>query len=364
MKVSEFKDICEALGKFATTREKAVGSESKIGVQVSNGVLKFIASSDSAGIIVTAGPHEGKFAYAVDARPFLQSAKALPSKQDMTIEVAQDGLTIVAQGGGKVRMKPTGGLDVFTRKPKEFRAKAEVKKGQWPQIARLFKAVSNKLEVPGVQVVNGTAHAVAVAPGNRSSYVSIAIPGATGPDGYAASATLDFWDGLRAIEADGTLEFGKSGMIARSGTVEVYSAPHLVAKYDAASGTPLDAHEPPAWPLMQPPDGMSVKVTLPRRDFITVLKGQAPFDAHNRVTLDVKGSLMSVSAFASDTEQTVPVVAVGKGRKSVRSDYLTGILSNMDGKEVTLEWGSGSHAVSITSEDHAGWTILLAPVAI
>lgn len=364
MKVSEFRDICDALGKYATTREKATGSESKIGVQVANGVLKFIASSGDAGVVVAAGPHEGRFVYTVDARPFLQSAKALPAKQNVDLSVDKDGLTIIAEGGGRIKMNPAGTMEGFTRKPKEFTASVPVPATSFAQIAKVFKAVSGKIEVPSIQIVDGAAHIVAVAPGNRPMYASVMLPGAIGEDGYSASATLDFWDGLRAIKSDGVIEFGRGGMLARSGTVECYSAPYLVSKYDAASGTTHASHEPQAWPLMSVPTGNEVAVKVQRSTIVTVLRGQAPFDEHNRVTLRVAGGLLSVSAFGSTAEQSIPVEARGAGTKSVRSDYLTSILSNLDGKEVVLKWGSGTTAISVHAKEHSDWTILLAPVAI
>jgi hypothetical protein len=365
MKVSEFRSFADALSKFATTREKSKGPESKIGVQVSSGRLKLIAGSDVAGIVIDVMPIEGKYTYAIEARPFLQSAKVLPARQEVNINVTPERFEILAEGGGKMALEPSCSLaDAgFPKKPKAFEAKASVYGEKFTQLAKLFKGISAKVEVPCIRTANGRAYAIAVAPGNRPMYASLELP-AEGKEEYSASAYLEFWSALRALDKDGSIEFGRQGVLAKSENIECYSAPYLVSRYNQSTGMPELAHEPEPWPILGDTGNHEVLVTLNKRDLLTIVKGQAPFDEHNRVTLSVDVGMLNVSAFGSDTGQTIPVEGRGHGARSVKADYMATMLSNMDAKQVSLGWGGGSPPVSITAQEYSSWTILLAPVAM
>jgi hypothetical protein len=174
----------------------------------------------------------------------------------------------------------------------------------------------------------------------------------------------EFWDGLAAVTADGSIKWGKDGVIATGGGVEVFSAPYLISKYDPETRTAGEPKEAPAIPIMRATGKYDVIVTMPRKEFIDIIRGQAPFDEHNRVTLLVSPDMLRVSAFGVETGQEVSAKAMGTGFRSIKADYLNGLLNSIDAKEVSLGWGAGMPAVSITAEGYENWTVLLAPVAI
>lgn len=362
MKVSEFRDICDALARFASVRETAKPPESLIGVQVSKGELRLIAGSDVAGMVVMVGPAEGEFGYTIQARPFLQSAKALTAKDTVDIIADTDRLTVKASGGGSVKFNRVGKLlDAgFPRKPKDPQASVHVDVGQFEQISQLFTVISAKVEVPTIQRVGDTAYISAVAPGDRPRYASLRLDGCEGPEGYSASGYLDFWEALKALEHSGTLKWGRGGVSAISGPYECYSAPYLVSKYDPKTKTAEPAREPDGWPILEA-KSPTISFTLDKKTLIALVKGQSPHDEHNRITLEVDNGSVEVRPYGSEEGQSVPASTQGSGVRSVNAEYLLGLLNKIDSKEITVGWG-GQPALSLTAKGYERWTILLAPV--
>ncbi len=368
MRVSELRKIVEPLARFATTRETAQPPVSLIGVQARMESVKFIAGTSTSGSIVTVpeGISVKEVAnFAISARQLLQAVKVLPAKEEVDVVVDLSRLSIVAAGGGKVEFDSVCPLSNvgFARKPKDFVAKGKIAGKEFKRIARVFKEISAKVEVPAVQVVGNYAYATAIAPGNRGRYATFKFE-AEGQNEYNMSAYLDFWTALAGIEDDGFLYWGPKGLLAKSDNVEIYSAPYLVSKYDQKTKTAELPRETAPWPLLQIKGELDTGFTIERKALLDIVRGQAPFDEHNRVTLIVDAGSLRVTPFGGDSGMEVPVTAHGKGIRSVRADYMTGLLSNMDSRDVSLRWGSGVPAVSIAAEDYEGWTILLAPVAL
>jgi hypothetical protein len=368
MKVSDYKEIATSLSKFATTREKADGPESLIGVQNKGGVLKFIAGTSRAGVSVTTTDYTSSAdgSFTISARPFLQAAKVLPARSNVDILVSDKRVAIVTEGGGKIELDSTGTIKEagFAKRPKNDVAFGSIEGADWGRLAKMFRTISAKIETPCVQYVEGVGYASVVAPGERPRYASYRFPAQCDTEGYNMAGYREFWDGLAAITVSGVLKWGKDGVIASGGGVEVFSAPYLVSRYDSDTGTAEDPREMPPIPILRATGKYDVIVTMPRRELIDIVKGQAPFDEHNRVTLKVTPNRLLVTAFGVDTGHEVPITAIGVGFRSVRADYLNGLLNSIDAKEVSLGWGSGMPVVSITSEDYSQWTILLAPVAM
>jgi hypothetical protein len=368
MKVSEFRTYIDLLSRFATTREKATGPQSYVGIQKRGAELKFISGVSTAGVVVDIPEHEsetGNFTYTVNARPLLQSAKVLPAKANITIVADRGGLHIQTEGGGvfdlsktDVSMREAG----FAKRPKEFQAEGPVSVKNLKRMSKLFKAVSAKIEVPGVQVKGGTAFATVVAPGNRAQYVNYRFP-ASGQDGYNMAAYRSFWEALTHFQSDGILKWGKQGVLLESDGATCFSAPYLTSTYDPAIGVG-PAQEAPPWPIMMATEKSDIAFTIDRKVFIDIVKGQAPLDEHNRVTFIVDTGSVRVTPFGSTDGMDVPCKGKGTGIRSVSADYLNGLLSHMDAKEVTLRWDDGVPAISITAEDYENWTILLAPAGL
>jgi hypothetical protein len=362
MKVSEYRDIASALGRFATSRETAQPPESVIGIQNKNGALKFIAGTDHAGIVIGTTDYTSSEdgAFTISARTFLQAAKALPARSNVDILLSKDRLTIKTEGGGRIDLNSVGSLKDagFPKKPKEHVATGSIPAAEWSRISKLFKTVSAKVEVPCVQYMKGRGYVITIAPGNRSSYVNLSFPATSEIEEYAMAAYRDFWDGLTALSGDGVIQWSKNGVIASDGKVEVFSAAYLVHKQGE------EPHEVAPWPVLLNTGHSDISITMPRRQLIDIVRGQAPFDEQNRVTLNVDTGKLLVTPFGVEEGQEVLAGTSGKGFRSVSAGYLNNILTNMDSKEVTLRWGAGMPAVSITSEEYENWTILLAPTAI
>ena len=373
MKVSEYRKVVDALGRFATTRETARGPESLIGVQCSVLQIKLIAGSSVAGVVVqlpsedcdttTDGPLH--FSYTVDARALLQSAKILPAKETIRFKIDRNMLSVIVSGGGKLELKATDTLlnqAGFHKKPKVFTAKAFVYGESFARIARIFSEISEKVEVPSIQIDGKYAYAVAVSSGKRARYANIRLEG-DGPDGYSASGYLDFWESLKSLTADGEVGFGRNGILAVSGNIECYSAPYLTSRYDPETKISHEPKEPPAWPILGTKN-MLTSFKMERKGLIDIIRGQAPNDEHQRVTVRISKNAVFISAFGSETGLTIPTETTGSGFRSFRADYMTGLLRAMDSKEVTVCWGDPAKAIRIDAVEYPNWTILLAPISL
>jgi hypothetical protein len=368
MKVSELKKITDLLARFATTREKATGPESYLGVQKRGQELKFIAGVSTAGVVVDVPEHEsedGDYAYTIDARPLLQTVKVLPAKTVITLRTDKSGLHIQTEGGGVFDLSKTNVSlrDVgFAKKPKGFLAEGVLDVKTLKRMSKLFKSVSAKVEVPSVQIKGGTAWATAVAPGNRSQYVNYRFP-ASGLDEYNMSAYRSFWEALTHFKDDGVIKWGKEGIMIETESASVFSAPYLVSKYDPKVG-PEPPRETEPWPILAMKGETKIWFKMDRKTLIEIVKAQAPLDEENRVTFTIDTGSLRVTPFNSKDGMDVPCEGKGTGIRSVSADYLNGLLSHMDAKEVTLRWDDGVPAISITAEDYEKWTILLAPAGL
>jgi hypothetical protein len=367
MKVTELREITDALSRFATTREKNTGPTSRIGVQVSSGVMKMISGNQTAGMIVTVQPAEGKYNFTFEARSFLQAAKILPAKDEVELEPSPAGLSMKTAAGGGLKLVPNGVLQDagFAKKPKTPRAKAAVPESEWHHLSRIIKEVSQELVFPSLHVVEKCVHISIIAPGGmHPRYATCTLDLVDGEDGYYCGSYNDFWEALKPFKTDGTLSFGRDGVLATSGRLEAYSGPYLVSKYDAKTGTYESPREPEPWPILKVEGELATSFTIDRKALLAVIKGQAPYDSENRVTLEVTSGSLVVRPYGSEAEQRLPTSTVGSGVKSVRADYLGGYLSTMDCKEVTVGWHLTAKAIVVTGDGYERWTLLVAPTAI
>ena len=367
MKVTEFRTIADALARHATTREKNSGPTSRIGVQVSNGVLKLISGTSTAGMIATVQPAEGKFSYTVDARPFLQAAKVLPAKDQLEMVATASELTLNTSAGGGLRLQSSGELrDAgFAKKPKDPRATASVPDAEWVRLAKTIKEVSQELVAPSIHAVGSDVNISIVAPGGlHPRYATCTLPFLSGEDGYYASAYNEFFESLRALEGDGVLSFGKDGVLASAGRLEAYSGAYLVSPYDDTTKRAEEPREPEPWPILRVSGEMAVSFTIDRKNLLAVVKGQAPYDSENRITMEVTAESLVIRPYGSESEQRLPASTQGSGVRSVRADYLGGYLSTMDCKEVTVGWHTTAKAIVVSGDGYERWTLLVAPVAL
>lgn len=370
MKASEFKRITTALALFASSRETAEAPESLIGVQVSNGVAKLIAGKGPAGVVVTlVGDTPGKFAYTVSARPLLQAAKVITAKQEVEIKVTESHAEITTSDGGSVHLARDGSLSEagFPRKPKEFVVESQVRGEQFGQLASVFDAIHGdyEIEAPSLQQIGDESHFVCVTPvkDKRALYGHLTVAG-KGENEYFAAAYPVFWRSLKALDADGVIRWGNEGVMAVSGAVELYTTPYRVSPYDPKTRRSETPRPPEPWPIMALAGAPSVGLTVDKKAMIEAVKGVMPNDEHGRIVVEVKpDGLVNLSAFGTDKGIQIPGQTVHKGHRACDSALLLKALRAIDGKTATIGWAQ-QPAMIISAPEMAGWTILLAPVAL
>lgn len=372
MKASEFKEIVQVLSLFANIRETAKPPESQIGVQVNNGVAKLIAGSGPAGTVVTLdGETPGKFSYTVEARPFLQSAKVITGKQEVTLDINEKGVTISTSEGGRVFLKAEGRLleAGYAKKPKVAVVRTALPGPAFKQLAKVVDAINDDFEVdpPGLEQIEDKTHVVIVQPlKSRAMYARFeAVGERLEPeiDGYHVAAYALFWRAMKHFTADGLIEWGEDGLLAISGPYELYATSYRVSEYDPQTRRSEPPRHPDAWPIMSLAYEASVLLTMEKKPLVEAIKGVMPFDEHNRVTLSVGPSGVEVSAFGQEKGMLVPADTKNEGHRSVNADYLLKLLRAMDGKSVTIGWAQ-QPAMILSAPEMVGWTILLAPVAM
>lgn len=368
MKVSEFRKVCDALSRFATTREKASGPESLIGVQKKGETLKFISGKGNAGMVVSVDEHDseaGDYKFVIPARPVLQAAKILPARSEIVIRTDKGGVHLQAQGGGTIDISrdPLSLREAgFPLKPKRTSVKGFIDAKNLKRMSKLFKAIAAKVEVPTLQVEEGVGYAVVVAPGNRGSYANYRFPVEAEGNGITMAAYREFWDALTHFDVDAEISWDIAGVVVRSGNLECFSGPLLFGGWDGQKSVPAEPAQ--SWPILVATEGSDVSFTMERKQLLTAVKSQAPFDELNRITLEVMSGSVRVSPFGNSDGMDLPCETTGKSIRSVDADYLTALLNAMDSKDITLRWSGGVPAISLSSEDYGSWTILLAPVTL
>jgi hypothetical protein len=229
MKVTEWRKVIDSIKTFASTRQKAEGPESLVGVQATDGVVKLIAGSDVAAIIVTLDDvkaDEGRYGFAIPARMLIESAGVLPTKDEVSISVSKGLLTIHASGGGRLDLKAIGNLSTagFPKKPKVFSATGAVVSQQWGQMTRLFGDILDKYKVLNhinLKVI-GDEMSIVSSSINYDRYASVKVVKESGDD-CSFFPVNQFWNGLKALTDDGKMMAGPEGFLATDGRVEVFS---------------------------------------------------------------------------------------------------------------------------------------------
>lgn len=371
MKASEYKELAQASGVFASPREGAMPPESLIGVQVGRGKAKFISGSGPAVMIASLpGEYAGRFSYTIEARPFLQAAKVVTGKQEVTIDIEPEGVTISTSDGGRVFLRAGGLLSEagFAKKPKAFVVRSSINASAFSQLAKVFDVVHGDIEIeaPSLEQVDEASHLVAVQPGSRAMYVHFETLGEMlEPEirGYNAAAYPSFWRSLKHFNAAGLIDWGEEGVLASSGQYELYATPYRVARYDPETRTSESPRAPDPWPILALAAKPTVSFTVEKKPLMEAIKGVMPRDEHGRVTLAVRSGALEVVAWGEESGIRMPVESLNEGHRAASSGYLLKLLRAMDGKSVTIGWSQQPPLV-LASPEMEGFTILLAPVAL
>lgn len=300
------------------------------------------------------------------SRPLLTAAKAMSGKLDLRIQATSRGIEVLTDKGGSLEVPHFGELrDAgFAKKARQPVARAVIEGRQWGQLAKLFDAVQQDIEnpTPTLDFTTETGYLTAVMPTEKKAlYATLEVP-TEGAAVYGAAYT-DFWRSLKVLKEDGTLNFCKDGVVAVAGNIEVFCTPYLVSRYDAKKKIANPPQHPEPWPVLGFKGNPTTSVKVDRKKLIEIIKGQAPLDEQNRVTLNINDAALLVTAYGAESGFEIPVATSGTGIRSMNADYLMAILRAIDSKEVTLSWGN-SPAVKVDAEGFTGWTILVAPTML
>jgi DNA polymerase III sliding clamp (beta) subunit (PCNA family) len=363
MNIAEFKKVCDALGRLASVRASAPLPQSAIGVQVKNGKMKWISSDGEAALSADMDEMDGDFSYYVAARPLLQSAKVFKGKGEVTLYATREGLNIETDDRQSITLKAMGTLPEanFPKRPRDFRASVPASKETFSQMSKVLPAISNlgnfKFGVTTLSCSNSSVDIEVLAPGVGAILARLSLVGFD-KDYFNVGVRSSVWDALRACISDGDIRFGDSGVSVRSGRFE------LVAGSILASGKDGSTTHWPASGLKTfdgPPDAT---FHIEKKRLVDLLKGIAPHDEHNRVTVTVGSNGIKVSPFASDVGISLQIPTFGSGSRSFRADYLESICKTIEGKEVTIGWTTNNPSIMVVSPEMMRWLIMLAPVAL
>lgn len=361
MKLSVLKDIADTMSRYADIRAPDADPRSKIGIQVdASGMMTMIAGDKECGILYRVGAdcetESAPFSYAIDCRPFLQAVKLLSGKGDVALYADKEGLSVRSNSGGSVSIQPSCSLKSagFIPKPKQFLISFNVEAKTWEQFSRIIPAIDPvSFEPPTIQASGGKARVVAVAKGNRPCYAMYEADEPRMEETVIQTKT-SFWEGLKVLSEDGTIQAGLAGVIATSSQVECWAAPFPGG--DAAT----------AWPVLGVSGTPQAQATVQRTALIDAVRGVVPQedkDEYGRITVQFSAGALVMSGFGDEGGITLPAKTIGSAVRSLRSDYIVKMLRASFGKQVTISV-YGSPPISISSQDMPGWTILVAPVAL
>ena len=337
--------------KFATIREKSEGIDTRIGVQAGGGRLKFISGDGVNGMIVDVMDTSAKSSFYIAARPFLQGIKALPAKSNVDIQVDKDGLTLVSDKGGKLRLAARGPLSAagFAKPPKgDVRAVVDIDSATADQISRLYPAIVSGEEklsetYGSIAIVANTAYITFVEPSVKTKYASYKTECFTNEECEIVASSA-FWEAMTS--SGGGEIMIQDGITVRKGNRILY-ATHTNEE---------------SWPVFGV-DGKQETFTCERKVLIDVLKGQMPHEKFGRVVLSWKDDALEIRPFGGEGGQTIPVKTSGDAIRGMDGQLLVSVLNALTDKQVTVGIVAGSPAVILLSESYKDWTLMIAPLS-
>jgi len=347
---AEWRDIGENLGRFASIREKAESPSDRILIQADKGQLKLIAGDYSKTIVVSVGATEQQGKALVPARILLQAIKTLKSKGDAELLINGDGAIIRTSFGSEIAMAdmrshfrvlrptPYDGTGYFVSFPAGFLADA----------GKYLKAAIGEF-APWDQVLGRSR--------KGSFHLSACedhIMATVGPLSLAQDVTLHFKADLFPALI-GMEDAGGIWVPEHTGTL-VHQAQIGSGKYRVAA---VLNQKYPSWPALALPK-YTVLVKADKKLLIDNFKALAGRHQYSRVTLVADGSSLTIKGGDAGAAK-VQAEVTGKGTLPVNATFMAKVLTAVDGKSVTVEFGDAPSSVRVVG-DKNNWPLLVAPM--
>jgi hypothetical protein len=321
-------------------------------VQAVGGQLKLVAGTHESTLIVSAGPTEAKGKALVDARLFLNAAKSLRGKGEVTFLVSPEGATIKVSTGGEVTLPNVSTVLPDWLKPTtthtgdaQFRAKF------WPEASKVITAttgdywpfshvhIATDRELVRLTSTDGVACATTLLSGEDDL-----IP--IGPIGSISSV---FTAALKNLDESGDIQWDADTLTVTAGpykaVTQLYRAYTAIAKAESL---------------------MTESVTfvdVDRKVLTDMVRGVASNDEFNRVALAARDASLTVHPYDNRAASVkVPASVAGQATTvGVDAAVLSRCLTASPGKTVSLGWSPSGTPIQFLDKDWP-WRMFLAPV--
>lgn len=350
LSITDFKDLCDTLSRFADIRETAKEPRDRVVMQVGGGRMKFIAGTEDTTVVVDAGPAEGKAKAVVKARLLLHAAKAVRGRGSVRIEVNRAGALLEASTGGRVTLASfTSLVPDFVRPPKKSEASTVRDHPGFGLASRVFPAITSKHHPCDKVYLTSADKLLYLTATDQRSFGRWAMSSGMAFEGSLGALPRDLFPAMRDLVEPGPLAFGDGRVAIRSGRFLV--------------GARL-LGEAVSWANELPEASDNVQVVAERKPLIDALRGMAGSDAHARVRLLARGDELLVENWEGAGSMSLGALIDGDGRVGVDADRMRKLLTALPGKSVRIEFdGSRPGNIRLTAEEATGWQTLLAPVA-
>jgi hypothetical protein len=369
LSISDYKTAAEMLGRFANVREGAPEPTDRILIQFDT-VIKFVAGDDHSTVIVDTGtPVSSKGKALVSARLFLQAAKTLRGKGELTFELdGKGGAVLKTHTGGKVVLPRIADALPGWVRPSEEPANAivlETPDGLWPDLSKVIGVGPGKHYWPW-DMVHFEQYEGQLSLVWTDNYRWVSYPLARGLNlsgyTYFGSVPVEFVKSLKAFEGATGFTLSKDRMHVSSGASHAVS--RLVWATDPKAGKTLFEQ---ARLGGQRPVEVYSGATVSRKDFIDNLKAVSSADEHGRVTAMVEAGAVKVYGYGHERDGSMTMNASmtqGRGYISFNEELATKLLSGLKDKEVTFLFPMRGMGPVQFKESKWGWQMYLAPIAL
>jgi hypothetical protein len=343
--------VCKSCSKTWLARDinRQYDPTDSILIQATNGRLKLVAGTADSTLIVDAGETSATGKALISAKLLLNAAKSLRGKGTVEFEVTPEGATVRVSTGAEMGLPNTEDkMPDWVRVPKQDVAATPFPAGFLAEMAKVFDATTGKYWPYSHVAVSSKGQALRFAGSDR---YAVAMVDLEGPEvlgeAYRGSISSVFTGSLRGIDGGGTIRMTDDTLWLVAGP---YTA--VTRLYEAFS-----YYFPSI--LEREPD---TTAEIDKKVLIDMVKGVASQDEHNRVALAAREATLTVHPFLDPaTSVKAPALVQGEGSVGLSSDILSRCLAAYPGKSVTLGWSPGRAPLRIVDRTWP-WTLLIAPV--
>ena len=349
MTITEFKALCETLGRFASVREKAPEPEDRILVTAQGGSLSFTAGTEGYSVTATVGETSDTGWVVVPSRMLLASAKALRGRGEVDVRVEPNVVTLLASTGGKVILKAlTSVRPEFTRPTKKAEARFVARHPGLLVASRVFEAATSKYTPSDRVFMEIEGDRLTFAGTDDRTLARWGLDAGRTHEGRATLGSLPrgLFSALRGLEEPGTLAWGAGRVAIRSGRFLVGAL---------VGGEVRD--------LSLPDVEADVRVEVDRKALMDALQSMRGEDANARACLVAGRRGFEVADWTGGGSMLLTADAQGNGKVALNAARARGLLAALPGRRACIEFdGSQPRPIRLSTEETRDWTLLLAPV--